>query len=196
MNKEKIINDINAGKIIIMPTDTTYGIVCDATNLEAVRSVFLAKKRDFNKPLIILVSDYDMLEKYTFVSDELTKEVILKYLPGPLSILLKKKNLIDDLVTANSPFVAVRIPDDYFLRDIIKQTNKPIIATSANISGNDIITDVKKIEKELLENIDNVYDGGILKSTPSTLIKIENNHIIILREGLLSKKIKKDYNLD
>ncbi len=196
MEIDSIVKDIKDGLIIIMPTDTTYGIVCDATNLEAVKRVYEIKKRDFSKPLIILVSDYNMLNDYAFINTDLEKEIIHKYWPGPLSILFKKKDSISDLVTANSPMVAVRIPLDNGLRDIIKKVNKPIIASSANISGSDVITNIKEIEKDLLASIDKVYDGGKINCLPSTLIKITNNNIVILRDGLLSEKIKKDYKLN
>lgn len=193
MNIEEINKILEDGKLAIIPTDTTYGIVCDATNEEAVKNVFIAKKRDFNKPLIILVSNFDMLKKYAAYISNLEEKIIKKYMPGKLSILIKKNNLINDLVTASSPYVAVRIPDNKELLDLINTFNKPIVATSANISGSDIITNVEDIESDLLNSIDYIYDGGILESTPSTLIKVENEKIIFLREGILTEQIKKDF---
>ena len=184
--------EILKGNLVIMPTDTTYGIVCDATNDEAVKKVFRAKERDFSKPLIILVSDINMLEEYTEDISPLTKQVISKYWPGPLSILFLKSPKISDLVTASSPYVAIRMPDDSNLINLIKKINRPIVATSANISGSEIITDVKTIEKELLAKIDYIVDGGIITSSPSTLIKVDDK-IQILRRGILASQIQKDF---
>ncbi len=189
----EIEKEILNGKLVIMPTDTTYGLVCDATNEEAVKNVFKAKERDFSKPLIILVSDLNMLEEYTQNISDLEKQIVSKYWPGPLSILFLKNAKISDLVTAGSPYVAIRMPNDANLRNLIKKIKRPIVATSANISGSEIITDVKTIEKELLAKIDYVVDGGIITSSPSTLIKVENDKIQILRSGILTSQIKKDF---
>ena len=76
MNKNKLINVLKKGNLAIIPTDTTYGIICDASNDDAVRKVFLTKKRDFTKPLIILASDMDMVKKYTKKISDLEEEII------------------------------------------------------------------------------------------------------------------------
>ncbi len=193
MNIELLIDLLKQGKLAIIPTDTTYGIICDATNIEAVKKVFVTKKRSSNKPLIILVSDINMLKEYTKDINSLETEIIEKYMPGPLSILLPKNNNIDDLVTASSPLVGIRIPNNQDLITLITKINKPIIATSANISGDDVITNANEINNELLKNIDYVDDGGTITSVASTIIKIENDKIKFLREGKLAETIKKDF---
>ncbi len=193
MNKDKLINILKKGALAIIPTDTTYGIVCDATNDEAVRKVFLAKKRAFNKPLIILASDIEMVKKYTKKINNLEKEVIAKFWPGALTILLPKNSLISDLVTSSSPLVGIRIPNDKKLQEIIKTLDAPIVATSANISGEEVITDVTHIDEELLKNVSYVCLGNKISSIPSTLIKINENKIEFLREGILAPKIKDEF---
>lgn len=176
-----------------MPTDTTYGIICDATNIEAVKKVYEAKNRDFSKPLILLVSDILMLKDYVKGIDSLTQEIINNYWPGPLSILFLKNAKISDLVTAQSPYVAIRIPKSKYLMELIQKIGKPIVATSANISGSNVILNINEIAENLKKKVDFIVDGGTIKSEASTLIKIENNQIFILREGEIAKKIKKDY---
>ncbi len=197
MNNDELINILKDGNIAIIPTDTTYGIICDATNEEAVKKVFLAKKRDFNKPLIILASNIEMVYKYTKEISPLEEEIIKNFWPGPLTILLKKNNLISDLITANSPLVGIRIPLNKDLQELIESLNKPIVATSANISGEGVITDVTKISKELRQKIPYIVKGNKISSIPSTLIKVnDNKQIVILREGIMASQIKekfKDY---
>ncbi len=193
MNKNKLINVLKKGNLAIIPTDTTYGIICDASNDDAVRKVFLTKKRDFTKPLIILASDMDMVKKYTKKISDLEEEIINKFWPGPLTILLHKNSLISDLVTSSSPLVGIRIPKNKTLQEIIKGLDAPIVATSANISGEEVITDVSNIDKELIKNVNFICYGDKISSIPSTLIKVNNNKIEFLREGILTDNIKETF---
>ena len=191
MNIDKLINVLKKGDLAIIPTDTTYGIVCDATKDEAVRKVFLTKKRDFNKPLIILASDIEMVKKYTKKITPLEKEIIDKFWPGALTILMNKNSLISDLVTASSPLVGIRIPNEPNLQALIKRLGFPIVATSANISGEDVITNTEHIDEELIKNVSYISYGKEITSLPSTIIKVNKDHKIeILREGILSPQIK------
>ena len=191
----EIIDYLKKGKIIITPTDTIYGIMADATNDEAVKKVYEAKKRSFDKPLLLLVNGLDMLKEYVLGIDDLTKKVIDEYWPGPLTILFKKNDKVSKYVT-NNEYVGIRYPDNKIIKEILDEFKKPVISTSANISDSDVITEVEMIPDELLEKIDYVLDGGKLSNVSSTLIKIEDNKITILRDGILSDNIRnkfKDY---
>lgn len=189
---EELINILKEGKIAIIPTDTTYGIVGDATNDVAVKKIFQVKRRDLSKAMPILVSDQEMLKKYVTNISALEQEIIDKYTPGKLSILLSKNDMISKYVSPN-PYVAIRIPDNKFLKDLLTKLNRPIVATSANISGIDVISSLDELEPELRNEIDYIYDGGKLTTIPSTLIKVENEKITILREGEIASKIKKEF---
>ena len=189
---DELIKYLKNGKVIITPTDTIYGIMADATNDEAVKKVYEAKKRSFDKPLLMLVNGEEMLEKYVLPIDDLTKKLINDYWPGPLTILFKKNDNVSKYVT-NNEYVGIRYPDNEIIKDILDNFKKPVVSTSANISDSDVITEVEMIPDELLENIDYVLDGGKLASVPSTLIKVEDNKISILRAGSLSEDIKNKY---
>ena len=196
MNNDKILKTLEAGKLIIIPTDTVYGISCDATNIEAIKKVNEAKKRTEAKPLLILVSDIEMLKKYTQDITPLEEKLIHKYMPGKLTMLFKKNNLLSDELTASSPYIAIRIPDYPELLELIKKFNKPLVSTSANITGSDVVGSLDNLESDLKEKIDYIYDKGLLNTTPSTLLKVENEKIIILREGELANKIKEEFKND
>lgn len=183
MDISKIVEVINKGELAIVPTDTVYGIIADATNHKAVEKVYLAKKRDFEKPLIIMVSSLEMLNEYISDLTDTEKKLINKYWPGKMTILLKKNNKIPNIVTANGDLVGVRYPNDKNLIKIMDIVNKPLISTSANIAGNDTITSVDMIEKELYDAVSYVYDDGLIENNPSTLVKVTNEEIIILRKG-------------
>lgn len=193
MNIDKIAKEIKKGNLVIIPTDTVYGISADMKNEKTIEKVYNAKNRDTNKPLILLVSNVDMLKEYTEKLSPLEKEIINKYLPGKLTILLHKNSKVSDKITSKSDLVGIRIPDNKQLIQIIDKVGNPIISTSANISGNATITNPKDIEKEMLKHISYVEDAGTLNNEPSSIIKIENEKIIVIRKESVAKQILKDY---
>lgn len=190
MNKE-LLDVINNGALAILPTDTVYGIIADATNESAASLVFEAKKRE-KKPLIVMVSSIDMLNKYAEVN-ELQSKLIEKYWPNTLTILFKKKDTISNTVTADSSYVGIRMPNNKLLLELMNTLDKPLISTSANISNEKVITSVDLIDIELKKYISYIYDGGQMSDVASTLVKAEDNKITFLREGILSEKIKEDF---
>lgn len=192
MQINKIVEEIKKGNLVITPTDTVYGILADALNKEAIDKVFIAKKRE-NKPLLIIMTK-DMLDTYIEDISPLEQELINRYLPGKLTILLKKNKLIDDSVTCGSPLVGVRIPNHSDLLEIIQRVGHPLISTSANISNQETITSVEKIDPDLLKYISFIEDGGIIKESSSTIIQVKDNRIQILREGELTPLIRKEYS--
>lgn len=193
MIDEKLVEVLNKGGMAIIPTDTVYGIVCDALNEEAVRNVYNLKKREFNKPMIILVSDLEMLYKYTKDIKNLENELISEYWPGPLTIIFKKKECLPDIVTSSLDEIGVRLPDDADLIKLIKELNKPIIATSANISSEETITKIDQLDKEIIATVDYIKDGGVVNKSSSTIVKVIDNKIKIFREGSISKNLKIKY---
>lgn len=195
MNEEinKIINVLSKGEIAILPTDTVYGLTGDATSLKAIKLANDIKKREKSQPLLILVSSIDMLKKYTKNISDLELEVINKYWPNKLTVLFEKNDLLSDELTASSPYVGVRMPDNKLLLDIMNKYNKPLLSTSANIHSKDVITKISLLEDEMRDSVSYIYDAGELSTTASTLIKIENGKIKILREGELASQILKDF---
>lgn len=193
MHIDKIAKEIKKENLVIIPTDTVYGISADMTNENAINKVYTCKQREKNKPLILLVSNKEMLKKYTKNLTSLEKEIIQKYLPGKLTILLPKNDNVSAKITAGSNLVGIRMPDNNELIQIIEKVGSPIISTSANISGEKTITNPKEIDKELLKYISYVEGAGTINNEPSSIIKIENEKIIIIRNESVAKQIIKDY---
>ena len=191
-NMNDVIKHLKKGGIIITPTDTVYGIMADATNDKAVKKVSEAKKRSFDKPLIVLVNSVEMLNDYVLEIDDITKRIIDKYWPGPLTILFKKNNRLSKYVS-NNDYIGIRYPNNEIIINILNEFNKPVVSTSANISNNEVVTEVSMIPGELLEKVDFVLDGGKLSNESSTIIKVEDGKIEILREGSLKEKIIKEF---
>lgn len=193
MNIKKIVSEIKKGNLVIIPTDTVYGISADMNNIKAIQKVYECKQRDNNKPLLLLVDSLEMLKKYTKNLSPLEEEIIQKYLPGKLTILLHKNDKVSDKITAGSDLVGIRMPDNKELQKIIKEVGRPIISTSANISGQNTITNPKMLDNQLLKYISYVEDAGSIDSEPSSIIKVEKGKIIIIRKESLANQLIKDY---
>lgn len=190
MNKE-LLNVLEKGELAILPSDTVYGIFADATNYNAIKRVDEAKQS--NKPHLIVVSSIEMLKKYVSEVNELQEKIINKYWPNTLTILFKKNDRIDDELTKGSEYIGIRMPKNEFLLKLIDEFGKPLISSSANITNEKVITNTSMIDNELKKHISYIYDDGDLSDVASTLIKVENNKIIFLREGNLAKQIKEDF---
>jgi L-threonylcarbamoyladenylate synthase len=120
MNFEELKNVIDAGGVAVIPTDTVYGIIADATNEEAIKKIYKIKRRDYSKPLIIMVSSIEMLLRYVDNVSLMEKEIINKYWPGKLTILFKKNNKLSSFINNGGEYVGIRLPDN---EDIIKLIN-------------------------------------------------------------------------
>lgn len=193
MNIDKICEVINNGGIVITPTDTIYGIMGDALNEDVIRKVFEIKKRPFNKPLLLLMDSFEMVEQYTEEISEKERLLMDRYWPGLVTFILKKNDKVSELITSGNDTVGIRIPNNKDLLEIIRRLNRPVISTSANITGTEVITNTQLLEKDLIDNIDYIEDGGEVESESSTIIKIEDNKLVVLREGKLSREIEEYY---
>ena len=189
---EKVSNVIKNGGVVIIPTDTVYGLAADSLNKEAVARIYEIKHRDISKPCNILVSNIEMIRKVTSNISEKEERIIKKFFPGALTIILNKNEIIPNIVTANLDTIGVRMPNNKFMLEVIELIGRPIVATSLNISGEQSLVSLENISSELKGNIDLIVDSGkINNGIASTIIKVENNEIQILRQGPISeKKIK------
>ena len=195
MDIGKLVDLINNGNIAVVPTDTVYGIIGDATNIDVIHKVYEVKKRDYSKPLILMVSGIDMLEKYVLEVNNIEKKLIDRYWPGKLTILFKKNNNVDDLITSGSELVGIRYPDNKELNELMDKLNKPLISTSCNISSKEVITSIDMLEEDISKHVSYVYDGGILSDTSSTIVRVNGGKIEILRDGELSSLIREDFEV-
>jgi len=180
---ETVIKILNYGGVIAYPTDTLYGLGCDALNEEAVKKVYEIKGRDFSKPMSIACSSIEMLEKYVTITNE-TRSLLRKILLGPYTVLLPRKESISKTVTAGSDLVGVRIPNYDLILKIIKKFGRPIITTSANLSGE---PDITKYE-DITLSVDYIIKGKCKYNQPSTVFDPINK--IIFRRGVNAKEIE------
>ena len=141
--------------VVLFPSDTVLGLGCDATNQDAVNTIFLIKSRPQNKSLIALVADMEMLANYV----ETIPQSVHKMLKGsssPTTIVYPKAKGIAPLAMAEDGSMAFRIPKSGFVLDLVKSFGKPIIATSANLSGDPIPENESQVNRRILEQVDYV----------------------------------------
>lgn len=182
----KAIDFLKKGALVVYPTDTLYGLGADVFNIDSVRKVFLVKNRPFSVPLPVAVSDIDMLNQIAF-ADKRAKRLVDVFLPGPLTLILKKKSCVSDLVTSGSSKVAVRIPDNDFALKMIKGFG-PVTVTSANIHGEKTPGIINDVEMQFKQGDIGFYvNSGRLEGKPSTIVDVTSEKIEIIREGVISK---------
>ncbi|MBW2961382.1 L-threonylcarbamoyladenylate synthase [Mesonia aestuariivivens] len=174
--KEEINNTtaiLKRGGLILYPTDTVWGIGCDATNAEAIDKIFALKKRAENKSMICLVSDYKMLNQYVEEIPEVAYD-ILKYAEKPTTIVFDDPIRVAENLIAEDNSLAIRVCKDTFCNKLIRKFKRPIVSTSANISGQPTPKSFDQISPEILKGVDYVVNLQPSKKSakPSTVIKL------------------------
>jgi L-threonylcarbamoyladenylate synthase len=177
-NIKKARQIIKKGGVIIYPTDTLYGLGADIFNLKAVNKIFAIKGRAFKKPLSVMVGDIAEIKKIAVLNKK-QQSVVNALLPGPFTLLLKKKNRIDKIITASSQKVGVRVPNSKICQLLAK--NLPITTTSANLSGQKPTLNIKKLAKIFANKVDLILAGKNLSGKPSTVIDLTVKPVRILR---------------
>ena len=180
---------IKNGGIVIFPTETVYGIGTNGFNEDGIRRIYELKKRDFSKPISLLVSNMEMVKMVAKDVSDLEYALMEKFWPGPFTIILKKKKDVPDILTANGDTVGVRMPSGEIAKKLIEYAGVPIATPSANISGKPSGTNVNDIIKDFDGKVDCIIDSGESKlGIASTIVKVVDNIPHILREGSITKK--------
>ncbi len=186
---EKASNLIKEGKLVLFPTETVYGIGADGLNEQAVKNIFIAKGRAQDNPLILHVSSFEMITRIAKNINEVEKNLIFKFFPGPLTIILERTKIVPDVVTGGLNTVGVRMPSNIIAKTLIEKANTPIAAPSANISGKPSGTNIKDIFDELNNKVDCIIDGGNTDiGLESTVVRVIDNKVKILRPGKITKE--------
>ncbi len=177
---------IQRGEIVAFPTETVYGLGANALDVDACKKIYAAKNRPVDKPLTLHVATFEMIEQIAEISLAAEK-LIEKFLPGPLTIILPKKNIVPDFVTCNSKSVGVRFPNNTVAQDFIKIAGVPVAAPSANISGKNPPTTAQEVFDNLNGRVEIILDGGKCEvGISSTIIDISAGELKILRQGKIS----------
>jgi len=184
---QQAVHILEEGGVLIAPTETAYGLVCDATDISVIKKIVEIKKRPENKFFPLVVASIQQLQMYFELNDN-ELELVKRYLG--LSIILNPKlraHKKDVALMPGQEMCAVRITTNNLMRNLAKKLGRPIVATSANIAGGencyDIDCMVKQIEK-LEDKVGVVLDAGVLqKNKPSTIVKVEGKKVKVVRQG-------------
>lgn len=186
---KKCGESINNKELVIFPTETVYGIGANGLDEEAVSKIFIAKGRKNDNPLILHISNIDMVNTIAKNINDIEYKLMHTFWPGPLTIILDKKDIVPNIVTGNLNTVGVRMPSNEIARKLIEYSKVPIAAPSANISGKPSGTNIEDIKEELGNKVSYIINGGESKiGVESTVIRVINNEIHILRPGYITKE--------
>ena len=188
---EEAAEEIKKGNLVIFPTETVYEIGANALDKNAVKKIFKAKGRAQDNPLIVHVANIDMVKTIVENIGTLEQKLIEKFWPGPLTIIMKRKDnkIIPNIVTANLDTVGIRMPSNLIAKELIEKAGVTIAAPSANVSGKPSGTNIEDIKEEFEGKVSYIVDGGSTDiGLESTVIKVENDKIDILRPGKITKE--------
>ena len=194
---EEAVKIIKRGGLVAFPTETVYGLGANALDKNAVKKIFKVKGRPLDNPLIVHIAKKEDLNLLVKEISEITKTLIKKFWPGPLTLILYKKEIVPDEVTAGLKVVAIRMPKNKIALDLIKKAGVPIAAPSANLAGRPSPTTAQDVFDDLGARAGLILDGGQTKiGLESTVVDLTVKPPQILRSGGISfeelKKVIKD----
>jgi len=188
---KKAVAVIQRGGSIVYPTDTVYGLGVDALRVDSIERLFRIKKRPETKPVPVMIKDIEMAKKLAFVDRKIEK-VLEAVWPGAITVILEKRQIVPDILTAGQRTIGLRIPDCWLTQILMENLEKPVTATSANFSGSPPLAssaEIIKIFERAYPRPDLIIDAGeLLASIPSTVLDLTGPQPKILRVGPVSKE--------
>ena len=185
---------LKSGGLVAFPTETVYGLGANALDDEAVRKIFIAKGRPQDNPLIIHVSTKEISELVKDVP-EVAQKIIDKFWPGPLTVILEKKDIIPNVTSANLNTIGIRMPNSEIALKLIELAERPIAAPSANISGRPSPTEVERCVEDLNGRVDYIIGGESSDiGVESTIVDCTVNPPLVLRPGGITLEMLKEIN--
>lgn len=189
INYEEIERYLRAGKLIIYPTDTVYGVGGIIESEETIENIYKAKERNFKSPLIVLVSDVEKIEKIAYINEknrEKIEKLIKRFWPGGLTIILKRKDNVPDIMVSGGATVGVRMPEHEIALNIISRAGGMLPTTSANISGEATPKNYVELSEKFKSRVDIIVDGGECPIGSASTIIDMSDEPKILRLGAIS----------
>ncbi len=186
---EEIIAAYKAGEVIAFPTETVYGLGANIFCDEAIKKIYQAKRRPMDNPLIAHIGKLDDVEKIASLIPAKARKLMEVFWPGPLTIVLKKKELVSSLATAGLDTIGIRMPDHPLTESILVKGDLILVAPSANLSGSPSPTSFKHVKEDLDGKIYGIIDGGNCEEgIESTIIDLTEEIPLILRPGTITKE--------
>jgi len=184
---EHIVTELVAGRLIVYPTETVYGLGCDPFDETAVKRAYMVKRRPFDMAMSVVVSDLAMMEELG-VLDDRARKLVKKFMPGPLTIIVPKRPSVPDILTASTNEIGIRIPDHPVALELIKKFG-PLVTTSANVHSHRSPLTCQDAIDDLGASISVYIDGGPAKiGKPSTIVHFDDGEMSIIRQGTITEE--------
>ena len=185
---ERTADVLRAGGVILYPTETLYGLGCDARNTIAIERIVGIKQRPGDKPFLVLAHNTKMVWEYVEDIPAMGLRLIDAFWPGPLTVLLPAKKGMSKFLVGENGKIGFRVPSHTFCRKLLATYRAPIVSTSANLSGEVESSSMEGLTKRFRDSVDLVVDAGELQSTmPSTVVDVSEKGWKIIREGRISR---------
>ena len=184
-NINEVIDLLNHDEVVAFPTETVFGLGVKFSHLEALEKIYEIKHRSHSKAISLMIYDPKDIEKYAYVNENAQK-LIDHFMPGMITLVLKKKSILSDDFTAGYDTIGIRIPDDPFVLKLLKEVG-PMLVTSANISGQETLLNDQEVYKQFKGKIIMIVKGECKSTLASTVIKVDED-VTILRQGCIQEK--------
>ena len=184
-NINEVIDLLNHDEVVAFPTETVFGLGVKFSHLEALEKIYEIKHRSHSKAISLMIYDPKDIEKYAYVNENAQK-LINHFMPGMITLVLKKKSILSDDFTAGYDTIGIRIPDDPFVLKLLKEVG-PMLVTSANISGQETLLNDQEVYKQFKGKIKMIVKGKCKNTLARTVIKVDED-VTILRQGCIQEE--------
>jgi tRNA threonylcarbamoyl adenosine modification protein (Sua5/YciO/YrdC/YwlC family) len=173
---------LSQGGVIVYPTDTVYGIGCDISKKHAIERILQIKARSAKKPFSFICSDLKHISHYAEVTDS-NYRILKRFLPGPYTFILPATRYVPQLLRAKQKTVGIRIPNHPVPLALVQELGNPLLSTSANLTGENVVADPDEIEHLFGKLVDMILECGVLPNMPSSVISLADDKVEVLRQG-------------
>ena len=174
---------LRAGGIVVMPTDTVYGLTCGITHHDAIRRIYKLKDMDPKKPLSVLVSDMSMVGRFAKGVSTPAYRLLKRVLPGPYTFIFKASPEVPKIMLRKRRTIGIRMPDNPIALALLEEMGEPLLSSSIRDPEHDFVNNPDEIEKSLGSDVEMVIDGGILLPVPSTVVDLSDDEPVLIRDG-------------
>ena len=179
---------LESSGVVVIPTDTVYGLACRTDRTDAVQRIFAIKRRPARRPLALLVSRNKRPSDYSVEEDDVLRRLLQRWWPGPLTVVVPTDLPLPQGLVGVEKTIGLRAPDHEWLQELLQHLPEPLAATSANRSGEPEVRSVSQLDQNILSMVDLVVDAGtIADPSPSTVVIRRGEAWSILREGAIPR---------
>ena len=179
----RAVHVLRDGGVVVMPTDTVYGITCGISHHEAIRRIYKLKDMDPKKPLSILVGDMAMVGRYARGVSTPAFRLLKRVLPGPYTFIFEASPEVPKIMLRKRRTIGIRIPDNPIALALLAEMGEPLLSSSILDPEQAFVNDPEEIDASLGDRVGMVIDGGILTPVPSTVVDLSGSEPVLLREG-------------